>query len=230
MPKGIFKRHLDISSVLLPVIQVALPTPLGLCSLWRLCILYITGRKKQPYLQLLPASHQKLAINLKKSWLPNCYCTFQHIPFFSSEGTKTMLPVNAKHLKAQSWIRGIFTETQEIPATYVFYQMDTNYHALNSKLAVVLMPHHTTTSEMWAAPHRAWCHDQDDLPVAQHCAMGSCSGCWGMCLLKKHLPLQANPKIGCVPYLMSSSGFPQWTPRAFLPEAAADDSHTAWQE
>lgn len=108
--------------------------------------------------------------------------------------------------------------------------MDTNYHALNSKLAVVLMPHHTTTSEMWAAPHGAWCHDQDDLPVAQHCAMGSCSGCWGMCLLKKHLPLQANPKFGCVPYLMSSSGFPQWTPRAFLPEAADDDSHTAWHE
>lgn len=144
--------------------------------------------------------------------------------FHQSEGTKTMLPVTPNCLKDRSKIRTTLTETQEIPVIYVFYQMNTNYHLLNSKLVFVLMPHHTT-SETCPPPHEAWCH-QDDLPMAQHCAMGCCSGCWGMCLLEKHLPLQANITMGCVSYLMSSSGFPQQTPSAFLPEAADDNSHT----
>lgn len=103
--------------------------------------------------------------------------------------------------------------------------MKTNYHLLNSKLFFVLMLHHTTISEMWPPLHEACCH-QDNLPMAQHCATGSCSRCWGMCLLTKHLSVQANITTGCVPYLMCSSGFPQWTPSAFLQETADDGSHT----
>lgn len=50
MPKGIFKRYLDIASVLLLVKQVPL-TPLDLYGLWRLSTLYIMGVQKQLYLR-----------------------------------------------------------------------------------------------------------------------------------------------------------------------------------
>lgn len=46
MPKGIFKRHLDISSVLLIVIQVPLLTTFGLLGPLKNLTLFITGRTK----------------------------------------------------------------------------------------------------------------------------------------------------------------------------------------
>lgn len=46
MPKGIFRRYLDISSVLLLVKQVPLLTPLDLYHLQKLSTLYFTGETK----------------------------------------------------------------------------------------------------------------------------------------------------------------------------------------
>lgn len=49
MPKGIFKRHLDISSVLLIVIQVLLLTTFGpLGPLKNLHLIYYRGNKNNP--------------------------------------------------------------------------------------------------------------------------------------------------------------------------------------
>lgn len=136
MPKGIFKRHLDISSILSTVIQVPLLTTFGpLGPLKNLHRIYYRGNKSNPSSQtcsgmLSEVSNESEEVMVIQLLSQISADTFVH----QREVTQTMSPVTPMCLKAWSKIRTILMENQDIPITYIFYRMKANYHLLNPKL------------------------------------------------------------------------------------------------
>ena len=97
--------------------------------------------------------------------------TFVH----HSEVTQTMLPVTPMCLKAWSKVRTTLMENQEIPTTYIFYQMKTNYHLLNSKLVSLCWCFTTHQPHRCDHLHIERGCQKDDFPATLHSAPGSCS-------------------------------------------------------
>lgn len=101
MPKGIFKRHLDVSSVLLIAIQVPLLTPFGPQGpLKNLHLIYYRGNKRNSSSNLfqhaIEVSKKSVEVTVIQLLLDISAYTFVH----QSEGTKAMLPVTPVCLKA----------------------------------------------------------------------------------------------------------------------------------
>lgn len=131
-----------------------------------------------------------------------------------SEITKTMSLVASMHLKAWSEIRIILLENQDIPITQIPYRIKTNYHLLNSKQVSLHWCFTTRHPHRCDHPHNKCKCQRDYFPAMPHGAPGSCS--MRHVLHKKHLPLQANITTDCVPYLISSSGFPSATTSSYF--------------
>lgn len=220
MPKGIFKRHLDISSILLTVIQVPLLTTSGpLGPLKNLHLIYYRGNKSNPSSQtcsgtLSEVSNESEEVMVIQLLFQISTYTFVH----QSEVTQTMLLVTPMCLKAWSKIRTILMENQDIPITYVFYRMKANYHLPNPKLVSLCWCFTTRQPHGCDHLHTERGCRQDHFPATLHSAPGSCSVLY---TLQHESTQKASPASGkhhnrLCPKQTSSSGFPQSTTNSYF--------------